>query len=74
VAFDLPAKATVRDVLTAAEGRFPALSPLLWKADGSLSDYIKVFVDGRESRFLQGLRTPVGAGTQVDVFPPAAGG
>ncbi|MBA4181481.1 MAG: hypothetical protein C0506_12900, partial [Anaerolinea sp.] len=74
VVFDLPGEVTVKDVLRAAEGRFPALSPLLWEADGSLSDYIKVFVDGREMRHLQGLATPVPVDAQLDVFPPAAGG
>lgn len=74
VAFDLPEEITVKDVLRAAEERFPALSPLLWEPDGSLSDYIKVFVDGREMRHLAGLATPVPANAQLDVFPPAAGG
>ena len=74
VAFDLPGEIAVKDVIHAAEGRFPALTPLLWAPDGSLSDYIKVFVDGREMRHLQGLDTPVPAGAQLDIFPPAAGG
>ena len=39
VAFDLASDITVKDVLRAAERRFPALSPLLWAPDGSLSDY-----------------------------------
>ena len=51
-----------------------ALAPLLWTPDGGLSDYIKVFVDGREMRHLQGLATPVPPDAQLDVFPPAAGG
>jgi molybdopterin synthase sulfur carrier subunit len=74
VPFEFPDGITVRDVLHAAEKRFPDLTPLLWEADGSLSDYIKVFVDGREMRHLRGLDTPVPAGAQLDVFPPAAGG
>lgn len=74
VAFELPANITVKDVLHAAEQRFPALSPLLWEPGGGLSDYIKVFVDGREMRHLGGLETPVPADAQLDVFPPAAGG
>lgn len=74
VAFDFPKETTALDVLRAAETRFPALSSLLWQADGSLSDYIKVFVDGREMRHLQGLATPVPQDAQLDIFPPAAGG
>ncbi len=74
VEFDVPADATVRELLAAAERRFPALTPLLWQSDGSLSDYIKVFVDGREVRHLQGLATPIPPGAPIDIFPPAAGG
>ena len=74
VAFEFPEGSTTLDVLRAAEARFPALSPLIWAKDGSLSDYIKVFVDGREMRHLQGLATPVPRDAQLDIFPPAAGG
>jgi MoaD family protein len=74
VELDVPAGATVRQLLAEAEHRFPALTPLLWQSDGSLSDYIKVFVDGREMRHLQGLETLIPAGVPVDIFPPAAGG
>ena len=74
VPFDFPEGTTTLDVLQAAEARFPALSPLLWEPDGSLSDYIKVFVDGREMRHLQGLATLVPQDAQLDIFPPAAGG
>ncbi len=74
VAFDLPDGTTTLDVLRAAEQRFPALTPLMWEKDGSLSDYIKVFVDGREMRHLQGLATIVPQDAQLDIFPPAAGG
>ena len=74
VAFDFPEETTTLYVWHAAETRFPALSALLWQADGSLSEYIKVFVDGREMRHLQGLATPVPRDAQLDIFPPAAGG
>lgn len=74
VAFDLAPSATVRDLLDAICERFPAMKPFIWEAGGGLSDYIKVFVDGRESRHLQGLETPVPPDASVDVFPPAAGG
>lgn len=74
VAFGLPPSATVRDLLDAICERFPPMKPLIWEPDGRLSDYIKVFVDGRESRHLQGLETPVPPGASIDVFPPAAGG
>ena len=74
VSFDLPETATVRTLLDAIGNAYPAIAALMWQPDGSLSDYIKVFVDGRESRHLQALDTPVLPTSTVDIFPPAAGG
>ncbi|MCZ2112060.1 MAG: MoaD/ThiS family protein [Dehalococcoidia bacterium] len=74
VPFELPDGATVQTLLDAVGDRYPAIRELIWNTDGSLSDYIKVFVDGRESRHLQGLETPVLATSTIDIFPPAAGG
>ena len=74
VRFELPPAATVRDLLRAAGERFPHLGPLLWEADGSFRDYLKVFVDGREARYLQGLETVIPATAEIDIFPPVAGG
>jgi sulfur-carrier protein len=74
VSFDIGDGATARDVLEAACERFPALAPLIWTAEGELGEYIKMFVDGREIRHLKMLETPVPAGAEVDIFPPAAGG
>lgn len=66
--------ATAGDLLRALERRYPAFTPLLWRADGTLSDYLKVFVNGREIRHLQMLDTPVPPTAEVDIFPPVAGG
>ncbi len=74
VQFDLPEGATVAALLHAAGDRYPGLKSLIWTPDGRFSDYVKVFVDGREARHLQGLETPLAADASVDVFPPAAGG
>ena len=54
--------------------RYPRLGAMLWAPDGELTDYIKVFVDGREIRHLDGLATAIQADAAVDIFPPVAGG
>ena len=74
VSFDLPDGSTAGDLLRHASREFPVLQPLIWGADGTLADFIKVFIDGREIRNLQGLATPVPADATVDIFPPTAGG
>jgi molybdopterin synthase sulfur carrier subunit len=74
VELDLGGGTTAGDLLHAVSERFPAIGELLWTDAGELGDYIKVFIDGREIRHLQRLETPVPAGAEVDIFPPAAGG
>ncbi len=74
VVFDLPADTNVRTLLDSATGRFPELGPLIWKSEGVLGEYLKVFVDGREIRHLAMLETPLPASASIDIFPPVAGG
>lgn len=74
VVFDLPADTSVRTLLNSATDRFPELGPLIWKADGELGEYLKVFVDGREIRHLAMLETALPATASIDIFPPVAGG
>ncbi|GAB4320788.1 MAG: hypothetical protein Kow0010_00810 [Dehalococcoidia bacterium] len=74
VTFDLDGEATVRTLLLTAAERFPELAGLTWNEDGSLRDFLKIFVNGREIRHLQMLDTPVPADAVVDIFPPVAGG
>lgn len=74
VTFDLNGEGTVRSLLTAATERFPELHSLTWNEDGTLRDFLKIFVNGREIRYLQMLDTPVPTDAVVDIFPPVAGG
>jgi molybdopterin synthase sulfur carrier subunit len=74
ISLDLPNGSTARDVLVTVGKRYPEIDRLIWDANGGLGDYIKVFVDGREIRYLQNLDTVVPPNAEVDVFPPAAGG
>jgi len=51
----------------------PELKELIFEGD-NLKDYLKVLVDGRDCRFLGGLRTRLKDGSTISIFPPAGGG
>lgn len=70
---DLPAEATLRDVLDAVEGTHPRLGRRLRDEAGQLRRYVNVYLDDEESRRLQGLDTPV-AGRPIQILPSIAGG
>lgn len=65
---------TVRAYLTRVTEAYPQLARLVWTEDGGLTDYLKVFINGRDARVLEGADTVFPAGAEVDIFPPVAGG
>lgn len=72
---DLPAEATVADLLDHLFERFPGLKEPMLDEDGNLSRRIHIFLDGRGVIYLeQGLETPLGAAQRIDIFPAVAGG
>ena len=44
------------------------------KQTGNLSKYVKVFKNGRDIDFLEGLSTKLNGGDLIVMFPPVAGG
>lgn len=74
-AHELPASpGTVADVLTQLRIRHPQLVQRLLTPEGELRPFVNVFLDRANVRALQGLATPVPAGTVVSILPAVAGG
>jgi len=69
-----PDGATVRDVLDRLVAECPAFGEKLWDADGKLTGYVQVFVNGRAVQYLDGLATTVTDCDTISLFPPVAGG
>jgi molybdopterin synthase sulfur carrier subunit len=65
---------TVADVLASLETAHPGFKDRLFDDSGSLRRFVNVFVADTDVRFLQGLATPVAAGTTVSIVPAVAGG
>jgi molybdopterin synthase sulfur carrier subunit len=68
------APATVGQVLDRLVEAHPALAHKLWAADGHLTGYITVLLNGRSIEYLQGLGTPVTDDDTLSLFPPVGGG
>ena len=65
---------TVRDIIEALERDFPGLRFNLCYETGELRQYVHVFLNRVNIRYLQGLETPVSAGSIVHIFQAVAGG
>ena len=64
---------TVRELLDDLTSRFPALRSRLFE-DDEIAPFVNVFVEGEDVRTLDGLDTPVRAGSTVILLPAMAGG
>jgi len=65
---------TVFDVLDDLERSYPGIRPKVLDADGELRRFVNVYVNDDDVRFLEGLRTPVAAGSSLAIIPAVAGG
>jgi molybdopterin converting factor small subunit len=68
------APGTLRSLIDELDVAYPGLKARICEADGSLRRFVNVFVNEEDVRFLQGLDTPLPAGTRVSVLPAVAGG
>lgn len=72
---ELPAPATVLELLAALSQRWPALRPLVLDEPGTgKGDDVIVMVNGRHIEHLEGVQTPLSESDYVAITPLVAGG
>lgn len=71
---DLNPGATLGDLLGLVRAEYPALGRRLCDETGAIRRFVNVYVDNDESRALQGLATPIAAGTVILIAGSVAGG
>ena len=64
---------SVRELVADLVARWPDLGERLYEGD-ALRPYVAVMVDGRDVRHLDGLDTVLDEDSELDIFPPVAGG
>ena len=65
---------TVGELLDDLVGRHPDLREQLFTGDGNLHRFVNLYVNGRDVRYLDVLKTPVGDTDSVIILPAMAGG
>jgi molybdopterin synthase sulfur carrier subunit len=66
--------ATLRDVLSDLEQRYPGITKNVVSDDGGLHRFINVYVNDEDVRYLGSLETEVNEGVTVSILPAVAGG
>lgn len=74
LSFDVPADATLADLLACIRDQHPALGRRVCDETGAVRRFVNVYVGDDESRALQGLATPITGGAVVLIAGSIAGG
>ena len=67
-------QSTAGEILAQLVAAYPDLRVKVFRGEGQLQGGVGLFVNGRSTRFLQGLDTPVRKGDELALFPPIGGG
>ncbi len=65
---------TLRDVIAALDAAYPGFKDRVLEPDGRVREFVNVFVNEEDIRFLQGPATELRAGDRVSILPAVAGG
>ena len=66
--------ATLREVLSNLEARYPGITRNVVSEDGGLHRFVNVYVNDEDVRYLGSLETEVREGDTVSILPAVAGG
>ena len=66
--------ATVREIIDSMESQFPGIKERLCDENGDLRNFVNVYVNGEDVRFLEGIDSAAGDGDEISIVPAVAGG
>lgn len=65
---------TLNAVIGGLDEQFPGLKERLCDEEGELRNFVNVYVNGEDVRFLDGLNTATKTGDDISIVPAVAGG
>ena len=65
---------SVDEVIGSLNGEFPGFRERVCDESGELRNFVNVYVNGEDVRFLDGLKTAIKPGDEVSIVPAVAGG
>jgi MoaD family protein len=65
---------TVAEILKDLGARYPDFQKRIFDGSGELQQYVNVYVNNEDIRYLDDLNTPVSDKDVVDIIPAVAGG
>ena len=65
---------TLQEILDALETKYPGIKERLCEETGELRNFVNVYINGGDSRFLDGLSSSINPGDEISIVPAVAGG
>jgi len=65
---------TIKGILEQLASEYEGLHDQLFDDDGTVRRFVAIMVDGRDIRHIDGLQSRVNPESELDIFPPVAGG
>ena len=65
---------SVNEVVSHLEDQFPGIKARICDEQGELRNFVNLYVNGEDVRFLDGLNTSTASGDEISVIPAVAGG
>ncbi|MBM3948317.1 MAG: MoaD/ThiS family protein [SAR202 cluster bacterium] len=62
------------EVIVALNASYPGIQARLCDDSGALRNFVNIYLNGEDVRFLQGLKTATKAGDEISIVPAVAGG
>ena len=66
--------ATLNEIILSLDTQYPGIRERLCDESGELRNFVNVYVNGEDVRFLDGLSTPTKADDEISIVPAVAGG
>ena len=65
---------TLNEIISSLDGEHPGIRERLCDERGQLRNFVNIYVNGEDVRFLQGLDTATATGDDISIVPAVAGG
>ena len=64
----------VKTLLDYVDKEFPGFKAKLFNPTGELKQFVNIFINGEDARYIKGINTEVVSGDEISIVPAVAGG
>ncbi len=70
----LDAPTTIKILVEKLDEKFPGIINKILDTEGKVHNYVNIFLDSEDIRYIDGLNTEVSHGEEISIVPAVAGG